>query len=377
MKTITTKITIIALLLSAVSIAQVKHSFEAETEAGYEYNYFRSPGEVHQNGQIFTASDLIESSIYQDIRLDYDFRKRWGKNRIRFSASPWARLYYENLEDSYWSLSTNVKYDYRLNRDTRILGEVSFKRRNREGLGGDQDVLINPLGYSNYGVKAGARFEPIQKNKTTVLAFYNFRDFDEFGVRDLQYDEFGIQFRSEQEFEVNNLEHEYGITGYVRKRLYDTFNASNVITAGERDWDYLKLTGYYNFPISKNFKIRPSYEYFVRVDNKNSRSNFNQFGPSIRLRYDNKKTTVRSTFRYLTRNYTNLEARDNNGLLGENIKYNYALFNLDAEHQLESGLILTATVYSFIRDTNFTDVTARSFRGYTNQYAGVGVKWKI
>lgn len=374
----TTKITIIiTLLLSISSIAQVRQSFEAETEAGYEYNYFRSPDEVHFNGQIFTANDLIESSIYQDIKLDYDFRNIWGKNRIRFSASPRARVFYENIDDSYWSLASHIKYDYDLDRKTRILAEVSFRRMNREGLGGEQDVLINPLGFTNYGLKAGARFEPRNNNQTTVQAFYNFRDFDKFGIRDLQFDEFGIQFRTEQEFEVNNLEHNYGIMGHIKKRKYDTFNASDVITAGKRDWDYLNLNAYYELPFSKTFKVRPSYQYFVRIDNMGGRSNFRQYGPGIRLRFDNDKTLVRAAFRSLTRDYKNIDARDNNGLTGEKIKYKYANLDFDIEHQLEGGLILTATVDSRIRTTNYTDFRARSFRNYKNQYVGLGVKLEL
>lgn len=374
MKTI--KITIIALIFSTVITAQVKQSFEAETQAGYEYNYFKSPDEVHQNGTIFTEDDLIESSIYQYVALDYNYRKKWKKSRFRFSAQPEARVFYENIDDSYWSFFTNAKYDYNINKGTRLLSEVSFKRMNREGLDGAQDVLINPLGYTNYGAKAGVRFEPLKNNKTTLMALYNFKDFDEFGIRDLQYNEMGVQFRTEQAFKVNNLRHKYGLTGYVTKRKYDTYNASDVISEGERNWSYFKATAYYTYPIGKRLDVKPSFVYYLRTD-KAKRSGFSQYGPAISLSYKDKKTKIRTSFKYITRNYDKIEARDNNGLINEKIQYNYADFALNAEHKLKDNLSLTATVYSRIRETNYTNVNARSFRAYRNQYAGIGVKWEI
>lgn len=371
-----TKITLLALLFSVVITAQVKHSFEAETQTGYEYNYFKSPNEVHQNGEIFTADDLIASSLYQYLKLDYDYRKRWGKHRFRFSAQPEAIVFYENTDDSYWSFLTHGKYDYRFNRSTRLLGEVSFKRMNREGLDGAQDVLINPLGYTNYGAKSGVRFGLLKNNKTTIMALYNFRNFNAFGIRDLQFNEMGVQFKTEQVFKVNSLTHKYGLTGFVKKRKYTTYNATLLIPEGERHWGYFKTTAFYTYPIAKQLEVKPSFVYYLRTD-KDKRSGFNQYGPGISLRFSNKNTKVRTSFQYLTRNYNEIEARDNNGLINEKIQYNYANFVFNAEHSLSDHISLTSTVYSRIRQTNYTSVAARSFRGYRHQYAGIGVKWEI
>lgn len=366
------------LLSTLTASAQVKQGFEVETQGGYEYNYFKSPEVVRQDGVIFTEADLISSSVYQDIKMDYDYRYKWGRNRIRLSATPATRLFYENFQDSYWSLNATAKYDYEINGNTKFLTQLSFKRMDREGLDGAQDILINPLGYLVYGANTGIEFKAFPNNRTTLKAFYNFTDFDAFGIRDLQFDEFGVQLSTRQVFEVNNLKHSYGLTAYVKKRLYDTFNASDVITDGERDWSYAKATAYYEYPIGETFEIEPSLVYYVRVDNMADRSGFRQFGPALRLKFDNDKTSVRSYFKYLTRNYTSFEARDNNGPTGEKIQYNYADIALDAEHRLGStGFSITAKVYSRIRTTNYTDIDARSFRGYSNQYAGIGLKWEL
>lgn len=373
----TTKITLLALLFSITLTAQVKQGFEIGTQSGYAYNYFKSPGEIHQDGVIFTEKDLIESSIYQDIMLDYAYRKKWKKNRIRFSVSPFSRIFYENIGDSYWSLSARMKYDYSLNKRTKLLGGLAIKRMNRKGLDGDQDVLVNPLGYTNYGAEGGVKFQPIANNETSVTAFYNFKDFDEFGTRDLQFNEFGIELKTAQEFKINNLKHEYGLVAYFKKRMYDTYNALDEITDGERNWSYFRTMAFYEYPVNKTLEVKPSFVYYARIDNKDKRSGFNQFGPAIRIKFDNKKTTVRSVFRYLIRNYTSIEARDNNGLIGEKIQYGYTDITVKAAHRLTDILSITATVYSRLRNTNYTDVRARSFRGYRNQYAGIGVQWEF
>lgn len=186
----------------------------------------------------------------------------------------------------------------------------------------------------------------------------------------------GVQFKTEQVFKVNSLTHKYGLTGFVKKRKYTTYNATLLIPEGERHWGYFKTTAFYTYPIAKQLEVKPSFVYYLRTD-KDKRSGFNQYGPGISLRFSNKNTKVRTSFQYLTRNYNEIEARDNNGLINEKIQYNYANFVFNAEHSLSDHISLTSTVYSRIRQTNYTSVAARSFRGYRHQYAGIGVKWEI
>ncbi|NAS31130.1 hypothetical protein GTQ40_09125 [Flavobacteriaceae bacterium R38] len=375
MKTI--KTLILAILISGTTFSQTetKQSLEINTLSGYEFNYFKSPDQVLQNGILFNQDSLISSSSYQDINADYDVNHHWKENRLRFSITPGARIFYENPDDSYWTVNATVKYDRELNKKVDFLAGILFKRVAREGLDGAQDVLINPLGYTNIGVNTGIGFRPWKKNKSTIEAFYNNRNFDAFGIRDLQFDEYGVRFKTTQRFKVNKLKHAYGLTGYIKKRLYDTFNASDVVPDGERDWDYIRLTPFYELPVNKNLKLTSSFLYYVRIDNLEDRSGFNQYGPKIAFTFDDDQTKIRSSFSYVMRDYTFFEARDNNGLIGENIQYNYADFSLKATRKIRKSMYLTADIYSRIRTTNFTDIEARSFRSYRNQYAGVGLMW--
>lgn len=355
-----------------------KQKFRIGTIAGYEYNYFKSPTEVSQDGVLFTEQDLISSSTYKDVFASYRHDIKWRGNRLKFHLNPATRLFYENFDDSYWSLVANVRYTKELTDKTKFLSQLSFKRMNREGLDGAQDVLINPLGYTNIGAKVGLEIRPIPQNKTEVLAFYNFKDFDAFGIRDLQFNEFGVQLGSEQQFRANRLKHTYGLNAYLKKRLYNTFNASDVIPDGKRDWSYAKVTAFYELPISRTLEIEPSYTYYLRIDHLDKRSGFTQTGPSLDITYKNDLTRIRANAKYLTRNYTTLEARDNSGLIGEKIQYQYLDLALNAEHRLgSSAFYLVAEAYSRVRSTNYTDIEARSFRGYTNQYAGLGMRWEL
>ncbi len=366
------------LLISGLAFSQNKHSLDLETQGGYEYNYFRSPKEIRTDGVVLTEDDLISSSIYQDIDAKYRYRSKWSKkNRFRLLLNPFSRIFYENVDDSYWSVNAVAKYDHKFSKKFSFLSELRFKRMNREGLGGDQDVLINPLGYTNYGATAGIEFVPFDNNATTVEGFYNLKNFDAFGVRDLQFDEFGAQFSSVQTFEVNRLEHKLGVNGYVKKRLYDTFNASEIDTDGERDWDYAKGSLFYELPFSDTFKIRPNFMYYARIDNSTGRSGFNQYGPGVIMAYKSKTTKVRTSLSFITRNYKEIEARDTEDLIGEKLKYEYANFQINAAHKIGNGFSLTGTIYSRVRNTNYTDIDARSFRNYRNQYAGIGVLWEF
>jgi len=370
-------IVVISMAFACSIGAQSKTKLSLETQSGYEYNYFKSPKQVEIDGILFNADNLISSSMLQDVELDFDYSYKWKKQRLRFSVNPSARIFYEAVDDSYWSVSAFGKYDYDITRTTRFLAEVNFRRVNREGLDGAQDVLVNPLGYSNYGASTGLEFSPFKKNQTTVELFYNFRNFDAFGTRDLQFDEFGIKMSTEQTFRLHKLKHKYGIDAYFKKRLYDTFNASDIDSEGERDWSYIKIVPYYDFPISKRLELQANFQIYKRIDNLVQRSGFNQFGPELGVRYKSKNTKIYTNMSYIMRNYTDIQARDNVGAIGENVTYNYVNFRLNATQQITDQLSLVASVYSRIRTTNNTNIEARSFRDYRNQFVTIGFNWQF
>ncbi|NKI31801.1 hypothetical protein [Croceivirga thetidis] len=365
---------LLTVLICSVSYAQERHRFELGTQAGYEYNYFKSPDELIVNGTAINENDLISSSAYQDIFFDYDYRYKWKANRVRISVSPFVRLFQENMGDSYWSFDADIKYDHKISKKTKLLGALTFVRMNREGLDGAQDVLVNPLGYTNYGASGGVELKPIPQNKTTFEGFYNFKNFDSYGVRDLEFNELGLRLASKQEFRPNRYEHAFGFTAYYKKRLYKTFNTEESPASGERDWDYFKANLFYELPIGGYLELEPQLTYYGRYDRLEGQSGFNQYGPGLRLKFDNDKTKINASIKYQIRDYTSILAPGTEDAL----TYSYTDFSLNFEHQLPlKGLFFTGTVYSRFRETNTIDLTARSFRGYTNQYAGLGVLWKL
>ena len=363
------------LLLSALNtMAQERHRFEFGSQTGYEYNYFKSPDQVLVDGSLLNENDLISSSGYLDLFFDYDYRYQWKANRIRIAISPFARLFQEQMTDSYWSLDLAVKYDRKLSKSIKLLGELHFNRMDREGLDGAQDVLVNPLGYTNYGASGGLAWRPTKQHRTSFEAFYNFKNFDAYGVRDLQFNEYGLRLATRQEFRPGRFEHSFGLTTYIKKRLYDTFNSEESPQTGRRDWDYAKLTGFYNLPLNAVFEIAPQLTYYGRFDRLENRSGFHQYGPEIRLRFDNDKTRINALVKYQVRGYTDIQAPGATDML----RYTYTDISLQFEHQLPiKGLLFTGRAYSRFREANTVDLASRSFRGYTNQYAGVCLTWKL
>ena len=358
-----------------VALGQERHRFELSSQTGYEHNYFKSPDQLLVNGSLLTENDLIASSGYLDMFFDYDYRYKWNANRIRISISPYSRIFQENPGDSYWSLDASVKYDYKLSKKIKLLAEISFSRMNREGLDGAQDVLVNPLGFTNYGTAMGLSFQPLKQNKTIVEGFYNFKNFDPYGIRDLQFNEYGVQLATKQKFKPGRYEHAFGFIVYYKKRQYTTFNAEETPQNGQRDWDYTKITGFYELPLSGTFEIEPQLTYYARFDRLEDRSGFNQYGPGLRLRFDNDKTKISAAIRYFIRDYTAIQAP---GVEDELLVYQYTDISLGIEHELPiKKLFFTGTAYSRFRETNTIDLSSRSFRGYTNQYVGVGLTWKI
>jgi len=215
------------LLVPFFSYGQFKNNLKAETQGGYEYNYFKSPDVVRQNDVIIDKDSLVSSSIYQDIQLRYNASYKKNKSNFQLSASPFSRIFYENLDDSYWSFNVLTKYKYQLHQKIQLGAQLSFK---------------------------------------FLRGFYNFKDFDSFGIRDLEYNEKGIELNTRQRFKIKKLKHYVGASIILKQRLYETFNASSVVQNGERDWSYIKANGYYSFPITKSLKVQPGYLYYKRTD---------------------------------------------------------------------------------------------------------------
>ncbi len=376
MKTI--KLSIIFSLFTILVSAQVKQSIETETLTGYEYNYFKSPTEVLQDGVLFDESSLISSSIYQDLNAKYKSQNKINKHELRFNSTFKSRLFYKNIDDSYWSLYGNAKYQYSLRKKTKLFFNAIVHRMNRKGLDGAQDVLINPLGYTQYKAITGVSLSPIAGNKTILNANYRFKNYDAFGIRDLQYNEVGAELKTTQTYKADRKTHKFGAKAYYKSRKYKTSNSSDVIPDGERHWDYLMLKGFYQYPISKKFKILPGFSYLNRMDKLDNRSGFKQFGPELKVNYKSQLTKLYGSFKYQTRDYTSIEARNNDELIGNKLTYRYVDFSINADHKLgQSDFLLTAKIFSRVRTTNYTDISARSFRGYRNQYAGIGIKWLV
>ena len=366
---------VIFVFASALGLAQERHRFEIGTLTGYEYNYFKSPDQLMVSDSLLTENDLIASSAFQDVSLDYDYRYKRKAHRLRFSINPYARLFQENTSDSYWSLSAAAKYDYKLSKKAKLLAGLNFKRMNREGLDGAQDVLINPLGYTNYGAMAGLELRPFKQNKTTVSGFYNFKNFDAYGIRDLQFNEYGARLAMKQEFRPGRYEHAAGFTTYYKKRLYDTYNADQTPIIGRRDWDYMKAVVFYELPLGNTIELEPQLTYYGRFDLLENRSGFHQYGPGLRVKFDNDKTRISASAKYFMRDYTSITAPGNSNQL---LQYQYTDLSLNVEQQLPiKDLFFTLTAYSRFRETNTTNLSSRSFRGYTNQYAGVGLTWRL
>ncbi|MEM9143535.1 MAG: hypothetical protein AAGA86_11150 [Bacteroidota bacterium] len=365
---------VFSVLTIAMGEAQENHRLKAATLAGYAYNYFKSPNTVLVNGDVLDKNDLIASSTFQDIALEYDYRKTWKGHHLSFNLNPFARLFHENMADSYWALETSLKYNYKFNKKTKVLAEVHFERMNREGLDGAQDVLVNPLGFTNYGSSAGVQWLAFKRNRTTMEAFYNFKNFDAYGIRDLQFNEYGVQLSSKQKFRPGRYSHAAGLVAYYKKRQYETFNAEADQPNGERNWDYSKIRVFYRLPLTGHLELEPQLIYYGRYDRLQNRSGFHQYGPGLRLRFDNDKTRITGLLKYQLRNYTKITAPGTDDLL----HYQYMDISIRLEHRLPiKGMFLTGTTYNRFRETNTVDQSSRSFRSYTYQYMGVGLLWKI
>lgn len=364
------------LLAPAQTEVKNKIKFSTQTQVGYEYNFLKSPDKLIVDDVLLQAKDLVLSSVYQDIDVKFQYNIRWNKSEFNTQIRPIYKVYYQSMEDSYWNISVISKYNRNLSKNLNFLIRATYKKIIREGLDNDQDFIVNPLGFSSYGLVTGLQFQPLKNNKTTLGFLYNYRDFDATDIRDTNINEIGIYLNTEEQLVIANKIHSFGFKAFFKNITHETIILENQSLNRKRKWNYFKLNPFYQIAINKRIKVAPSFIYSSRID-KESTSSFTIFGPELKLKWMNQKTLATFTFSYLSRKYKDIYAQDSLGVIDEKATLNFVSFNVKAEHKLTKKIRLNASIFSRIRNTNNTSHRSRSFSHFRNQYAAIGLKWVL
>jgi len=356
--------------------AQIETDIEIATQTGYENNIFKSPDSFidEDTGELLGKDGVQRSSFFQDIGIRGLFSKRWDNQKLSLRLNPKGRFYFSDDEASYFTIYSRLRYENELSRNTKWLVTARYNYRDRDGENLDDSELRTPLGYAHVETTSTLHFRLYKQNRTLVELKYANRDYKDGLTNNLSYNLIGIRTVFRNVFKRRAGYHSYGVEASFNKRHYKRVFFDGLEATTKRDWSYIDVEGFYRYPITENWQLRPSFQYMTRVDNDAGRFTYTQVKPTIAVSYNAESFSMDVTASYTNRNYDQLRATNTNGDDLGLLKFKYYRLRVNAEKQIAHNLFITANAYVNIRESNRTNQNSLIFRGYDHFYVGFGLK---
>lgn len=365
---------LLCLFVSSILTAQI--DFSATTYSGYEQNILQVPDLFEANGELLTQEDLYANSAYQDLLIRFKFSKKWEKHSFAAYLTPEIRHYFSESDLNQTIFNARLSHKYDIKKNFRWENSIRYKIKDREGQDLDQVELSVPFGYKLFELTSGLRFRLYKNNRTFVKLNFLSKDFDNSNTRSVMYNLYGINTEFKNIKWRNHLLHSYGIKVGYNSRDYKITNFSDN-SSGDRTWNYVDAAIFYRLPLSKKFYIQPELSYQKRMDETNDRFSYDQIRPELTLVYQSARFEAKITTSYTGRSFSNIIAENDEGDDVGNLKYDYFRLRTQLEYNINNKLSLVFESYTIDRNSNNTDPTTQAFRGYINQYAGVGLRYNF
>ncbi|WP_353779025.1 hypothetical protein [Winogradskyella sp. 3972H.M.0a.05] len=363
--------------LSAFKINAQNWKGSLETQSGYEFNILKNPKTLEIEDELMNRDDLWQNSFYQDVNGYVSYTYKASKNKLRWNASTRNRLYFEQQDFNRYKFTTALNYQFKSSEvgHTRWETDLEFQIKEQNIINNDEAFLRTPFSYKRYTLTTGLHFRPIKQNRTYLEVGFIHKDYDPTETRDFQYNALTAMLETKNVFWSNHKLHKYGVILNYQNRIYDerSLTGANITN---RKWQYISGTAFYEFPITKQWSVEPEFSIMKRNDNTTQgNASYFQWSPTLSTSYKTGDWKLKARVGYRNRVYNDLQANTNEGLLTENIQYDYFTAYVDLERRLNKNLFLTLTASSINRDSNQTAVTSTAFRSYENHYIGLGLKW--
>lgn len=363
-------ITIFCLFISITVNAQISTSISTST--GYESNINRLPNSYLSKGKLKGKEYLYQSSLYQEGVLKLSYKNAWENNEFRVYFNPEIKYYFSESSSKRILLNTRLKYSNSISKKMKWETNVIYKMREQEGQDLDEPELNTPRGYNLSSLNTGLRIRLYKNNRTYLRANYDIKSFDKSETREMMYHRYGVYGK----FEHRSGTHHLGVMASFLNRNYQ-FNYFTKNKTKTRTWQYLKGGIYYRFPLDNHFQLEPSVSYEKRTDITQNKYGYSQIRPGLAFLFKTQKLSASLKTSYTIRNFDVLQASSTKQKNIGNMNYNYTRIKFAGSYQLFKNLEIVSDMYLLDRKTNNTNLNTKSYRSYTNYYAGAGFRYKL
>ena len=363
---------LIFLLVPCVMQGQLDISLS--TLGGKENNINRSPNSWIEEDSLLEGEELYMNSIYQDIRANIKFKKRWKKSTLKLEVDPRHRSYFQEPDLNLSSIRSSINYKIDFSKKLQWENELNRRRDIRNGENFDEIDLGLPLGYQISQLSSGLHFRLAKMNRSHFKIKMGRKIFDPSDVRQVRYNLFGASYTWKNIKWKNHLLHYYGFNASYTARKFELEYVEDDSVA-HRNWNYLNVGIFIKHPLNEKWSLKPSLDFLERIDASENRFGYKQIEPAVECIYKYKRFYMKTKIRYTQRNFQNFIVAEVNENL-QALRYDFFRFNTYIRYSMSKRLDLIADCRVINRKSNNEKINSLAYRSYISNYFGLGIRWK-
>jgi hypothetical protein len=315
-----------------------------------------------------------------DMQLERKFHK---KHRLRLENSGWFQRYASQNSANQSDIDLELKYDFELNRQLDLGGEIWGSQSNRIGTNVLGEELTKNFAYNEIGTKGYFKSKLWYNAVTKVELSWRYRNFrKDPGIESLTYTEKSVSAALVQKFGSKVFKHLMGLEIELEDKPYKDRTASD--TSGfsadpvypKRHWRYLKGILSYGIKLKNRWEFEPFFELKHRADLFQGYFDYNQSGYGVKLGYENKRLDISFDFSSIDRQYLVREAPQMTKPYPD-LNYRYFKYSLDLEYKVINSLVFVSEYNLIKRKTNVAIETMRTRRPYNYSTLTLGLEFEI
>ena len=359
------------LCLCVSNLISAQFEVSASTLSGYESNILRVPDRLLIDDEIINDDELYQSSFYQDVIAYLKYTRESRKSEFNISAKPQRRFYFSESDSDRLLLDLKTSFKLDIGKTSSWQSEAQYYLKDQNGLDADENEVGASFAYNVLNFDSQLNFRLYRSNRSFVGVHYGKKTFDPTETREVSYHKYGVNLGFKNVKWKNHLLRSYGITSSFIQRKYDigTRSEDDEFVTENRTWNYLNTRAFFKIELSKFWTLYPSLTYEKRLDQSNERFGYNEWTPKVYLAYEKDKFKMSISGSYTNRRFTDLTVNES-----ELLTYDYIRCKVNLSYRLFNNISIISQAYYINRDSNNSDLSATTFRSYSNYYAGVGLK---
>ncbi|MDF1696154.1 MAG: hypothetical protein P1U56_09995 [Saprospiraceae bacterium] len=364
------------MLFSSEFYGQQFFTLDFGTRNGYEHNVFNGneSRRLIQDGDTISS---IQSGYFYSLSAMVNWKIKSERQELQLMGK-WGKDYFPRLNEAdLIRPQARIKYVLKMHKRHTVYASAQHSQYLTNRPEDDTEVLRPPRAYKKNTVDLKYSLKPFQGNRMSFETGYVQKLYQTDDTREFHYHGMNYEFSMSQRIKKSKRwSHYFKVDATYSIRNYEdiTFvNDSEEDIERFRDWRYSSLTGTYEVKYRKQFKWVLGARVLDRRDVLQNRFSYFQYQPFSRILIKSKNVEYSMKASVVHRVYDTLKAQTN---LTTPLKHIYFRMSASLNVQFNERIRMLSRI-SWVKRTRNLEEGARSFLGYENLLASIGLNFRL